>query len=396
MLVFISDIHLRAGGRTNVPRVEQLKRFWQRLETARRTDKVTLCFVGDTFDLVRDPSWFSTPHRPYHPMSPALEAQVETLIRATLAAEKDFFAVLKSQVDGGALDVQLILGNHDHLLNQVPGARVAIRQALGLEGGRDEFPMEVRFEEEGVLAYHGHVADAVSSNEEGVPFAELFCPELITRFPLEIRKQLDLQHPHLDDIDDVRPVVAVPTWVRTLAQGEGKATGEQISKVWAGLVEEFLDNPHVVSWFKANHKRFRFDFAQKMKVLLAMSARRGLKEQSRFAAAHDVLFRLLDTKFSGTAAKKLGEKGNERLRYVVNGHTHFANMTPLGTLNGGRACYFNVGTWRTVHQLGHEGAPSFMPFDAMGYLAFFGKGDPLGRELEWWQGAVLPRVAAGS
>ena len=33
MLVFISDIHLRAGGRTNVPRVEQ---FWQRLETARR------------------------------------------------------------------------------------------------------------------------------------------------------------------------------------------------------------------------------------------------------------------------------------------------------------------------------------------------------------------------
>ena len=30
MLVFISDIHLRAGRRTNVPRVEQLKRFWQR------------------------------------------------------------------------------------------------------------------------------------------------------------------------------------------------------------------------------------------------------------------------------------------------------------------------------------------------------------------------------
>jgi hypothetical protein len=79
------------------------------------------------------------------------------------------------------------------------------------------------------------------------------------------------------------------------------------------------------------------------------------------------------------------------MRYVVNGHTHFANMTPLGTLNGQRACYFNVGTWRTVHQLGHEGSPSFMPFDAMGYLAFFGKKDPLGRELEWWQGAVLPQ-----
>jgi UDP-2,3-diacylglucosamine pyrophosphatase LpxH len=391
MLVFISDIHLRAGGRTNVPRVEQLKRFWQRIDSARRSDKVTLAFVGDTFDLVRDPSWFATEHRPYHPMTPELEKQIEKLVRATLVAEKDFFSVLRAQTATGALDIELILGNHDHLLNSVPGARKAIREAFGIKGGTDEFPMERRFEDEGVLAYHGHVADAVSSNDEGPPFAELFCPELITRFPLEIRKQLDLQHPHLDDIDDVRPVVAVPTWVRTLATSEGKAVGEKISKVWSGLVEEFLDNPHVVTWFKRNHKRFRFDFAQKMKVLLAMSARRGLREESRFTAAHDVLFRLLDTKFSGTAAKKLTQKGNERMRYVVNGHTHFANMTPLGTLNGQRACYFNVGTWRTVHQLGHEGSPSFMPFDAMGYLAFFGKKDPLGRELEWWQGAVLPQ-----
>lgn len=147
-----------------------------------------------------------------------------------------------------------------------------------------------------------------------------------------------------------------------------------------------------ISDIHLNHKLFRFDFAQKMKVLLAMSARRGLREESRFTAAHDVLFRLLDTKFSGTAAKKLGQKGNERMRFVVNGHTHFANMTPLGTLNGARACYFNVGTWRTVHQLGHEGTASFMAFDAMGYLAFFGKDDPMGRELEWWQGAVLPRA----
>ena len=84
MLVFISDIHLRAGGRTNVPRIEQLKRFWQKLETARRSDRVTLCFVGDTFDLVRDPSWFATPHRPYHSMTPELQVQVEKLVRATL------------------------------------------------------------------------------------------------------------------------------------------------------------------------------------------------------------------------------------------------------------------------------------------------------------------------
>ncbi len=393
MLVFISDIHLRAGGRTNVPRVEQLKRFWQRIDAARRTEQVTLAFVGDTFDLVRDPTWFSTPHRPYHPMTPALQKQVEVLIDSTLLAEQPFFDVLRAQTQSGSLKIELILGNHDRMLNEVPGARAAIRKAFGMKGGTDAFPMEVRFENEGVLAYHGHIADLVSSDaKEGVPFAELFCPELITRFPLEIRRQLELDHPHLDDIDDVRPVVSVPTWVRMLADGEGKEVGKKINKVWAGLVEEFLDNPHVVDWFKNNHKAFRFDFAQKMKVLLALSAKSGLKEQSRFTAANDVLFRLLDTKFSGTAAKKLEQKENQHLRYVVNGHTHFANMTPLGTINGAKSCYFNLGTWRTVHQLGHVGTPSYLPFDAMGYLAFFGPDDPLGRELEWWQGAVLSRA----
>jgi hypothetical protein len=30
-------------------------------------------------------------------------------------------------------------------------------------------------------------------------------------------------------------------------------------------------------------------------------------------------------------------------------------------------------------------------YDAMGYLAFFDKGDPLGRELEWWNGAAVAR-----
>ena len=62
----------------------------------------------------------------------------------------------------------------------------AIRKAFGMKGGTDAFPMEVRFENEGVLAYHGHIADLVSSDaKEGVPFAELFCPELITRFPID-------------------------------------------------------------------------------------------------------------------------------------------------------------------------------------------------------------------
>ena len=56
--------------------------------------------------------------------------------------------------------------------------------------------------------------------------------------------------------------------------------------------------------------------------------------------------------------------------------------------------YFNIGTWRTVHQLGDvtKGPPSFMGYDAMSYLVFFGPTDPLRREFEWWHGAVGGRA----
>jgi hypothetical protein len=73
----------------------------------------------------------------------------------------------------------------------------------------------------------------------------------------------------------------------------------------------------------------------------------------------------------------------------VNGHTHFAAMTPLGLVNGKPGCYFNTGTWRQLRQLGTiaRGRPAFLAYDAAAYLVFYDKGDPLERTFEWWQGA---------
>jgi UDP-2,3-diacylglucosamine pyrophosphatase LpxH len=120
MLVFISDIHLRSGGRVNLSRAGQFSRFWQRIDGARRGEPVTLCFVGDTFDLVRDPAWFKTEHRPYHAMSEALEAQATKMVADTLAAEAEFFKGLKQQVTAGTLKIEFLLGNHDRMLEELP------------------------------------------------------------------------------------------------------------------------------------------------------------------------------------------------------------------------------------------------------------------------------------
>ena len=83
------------------------------------------------------------------------------------------------------------------------------------------------------------------------------------------------------------------------------------------------------------------------------------------------------------------------IRYAVNGHSHFSPMQPLGHIDGKPAVYFNTGTWRTVHQIGYDigGRPTFLPYDAMSYLVFFPDGDRMGRNFEWWTGAMVARSA---
>ena len=67
-----------------------------------------------------------------------------------------------------------------------------------------------------------------------------------------------------------------------------------------------------------------------------------------------------DGKMSAVAATRAAKRTG--LRYVVNGHSHFPSMQPLGRIDGKPAVYFNTGTWRAVHQIGHDlgGRPSFL------------------------------------
>jgi hypothetical protein len=109
------------------------------------------------------------------------------------------------------------------------------------------------------------------------------------------------------------------------------------------------------------------------------------------------LYKLFQQAFDGKmalrGAEELVRRKSNTLRYVVNGHSHFSSMVPLGNIDGKPAVYFNTGTWRTLHQIGHDlgGRPSFLALDAMSYLVFFPSGDPLGRDYEWWTGAMVAR-----
>ncbi len=391
MLIFVSDLHLRPGAVSHLPKHEQFARFWERIERAPHEGPVRLAFVGDLFDLVRSPKWLEGDLRPYHEPSDALAAEIDAQVQATVAAEQPFFDALKARVAAGELDVHYALGNHDRLLHHAPGARASIRAALGLAGGDAPFPTELTFPEHRVLAYHGHTVDDFCHDPGGAaPLSDLLAAELVVRFPPTIREQVGIDDHRLDDIDDVRPIFAVPSWVASLTDRQQRGVGREVAKAWRLLVEEFLDNAAVTQWFKDHHKAFRWDLAGKMKALLALSAKGFRLQDPKFAEAYKVMFGLFDTRFAEQGWRALSDRSDEGLQFVVNGHTHFAGMRPLGLVGGRPACYFNTGTWRTVHQMGRvaDAEEAFVAYDAMSYLVFFDGADPMGRTFEWWQGVA--------
>ncbi|HEY5925918.1 MAG TPA: metallophosphoesterase [Kofleriaceae bacterium] len=398
LLIFVSDIHLtdRLHGNA-VSKAEQFARFWERIQAVRGNRPAELCVVGDLFDLVRSPSWFDGRHRPYHGASTnGVVKNVEQIVDETIRREQGFFDALKAKLASGELKFHYVVGNHDRLLFTAPAAQQRIADALGLP--KLTLHKELEFRDHGVLAYHGNIGDPINASPDGdATIGDAIGSELILNFPRKLRAMVGADHPGVetvDDIDDVRPVYAVPAWVRQQSAIRRDLL-KPISQVWSEVVDEFLANDFVKTWLKTQHKTFALDLGKKLRLLLELSRNKVMAHGSdeRLTQLYKFFQHSFDGKMSQLAATELGRRRG--LRYVVNGHSHFPSMQPLGRIGDAPAVYFNTGTWRAVHQIGHDigGRPSFLPYDAMSYLVFFPDGDKLGREYEWWTGAMVTRAA---
>jgi hypothetical protein len=256
-----------------------------------------------------------------------------------------------------------------------------------------EFPDELVFPDHGVLAYHGHRADIINfDRDHGSTIGDAIGSELIVRFPRAVRTLVGDQHSELDDIDDVRPIYAVPAWVRHLGTIRPELM-RPVSSTWSDVVEDFLGKPFVRIWMRRQHRLLGLDAGKKLRIMLELSTRKIMAkgQDQRLTHAYKLIQHTFDGHMARIGAEILSDGQHKGLRYVVNGHSHFASMVPLGNVDGRPAVYFNTGTWRTVHQLGHDvgGRPSFLPFDSMCYLVMFPTGDPMGRDYEWWNGAMV-------
>jgi hypothetical protein len=245
-----------------------------------------------------------------------------------------------------------------------------------------------------VLAHHGHTGDFICYGKDGdAPVGDAIGLELIVRFPPMLRERLTVPDPvELDDIDDVRPIYAVPSWVRQLGEYKSGIISP-LHQTWSQLVEEFLSNAFVKDWMKAQRRTLQFDPGKQLKLLLELSTGRimGKTQDKRLTQVYKLFQHRFDGRFATRAADRLAEPKYRGLSYVVNGHSHFPSMTPLGHIDGRPSVYFNTGTWRTVHQIGThmKGRPTFLAYDAMTYLVFFPDDDPLARNYEWWTGVMI-------
>ncbi|MGH7281039.1 MAG: metallophosphoesterase [Polyangiaceae bacterium] len=394
MLVFVSDIHLTdALQNASIPRADTFERFWTRIRAARGDRPAQMCFVGDLFDIVRSPSWLAGNLRPYDDPSADVVARVESIVDGVLTREEAFFSAIHKRVTSGELVVHYVLGNHDRLLRYAKNARRKIWKALTGDDVDIEFPDEKIFPDHGVLAYHGHLSDGVNYDPDGAgTLGDAIGCDLIVGFPRAVRLETESPHPELDDIDDVRPIYAVPAWVRHFGMFHPEIL-PTIHKTWGDLVESFLSKSFVKSWLKTKHRAFTLDTSMKLRILLELSTKKLIVKGSDRRLTE--LYKFMQHGFDGKMSKLAAEQIEKRrgVRYVVNGHSHFATMTPLGNVDGKPAVYFNTGTWRSVHQIGHGigGRPTFLPYDAMSYLVFFPTGDSLGRDFEWWTGSMIPQ-----
>ena len=171
------------------------------------------------------------------------------------AGEEAFFAAIRKRVTQGELSVHYVLGNHDRLLRHAPRARRAVWKALTGQDIDIDFPEEKHFPDHRVLAYHGHRSDAVNYHPEGAgTIGDAIGSELIVGFPRAVRAVTGGAHPELDDIDDVRPIYAVPAWVRHFGTFHPELLGT-IHQTWGQLVENFFDGSFVSAWFRREHRR---------------------------------------------------------------------------------------------------------------------------------------------
>ena len=450
MLVIISDLHLTDGTSGQTIKENAFRIFTERVRdmaldasfrqdnTYRPVERIDILLLGDILDVIRSTAWLEegATARPWSdPSNNAFVEKVKAISDAILEHNTLSLAHLRNlSQDNGltlpppdttgkqpadeasqcpvAVNIHYMVGNHDWFYH-LPGAaydplRQNVVEAMGLandfKAGFPHDPEESAelaqvLREHEVLARHGDIYDPFNFAEDrdASSLGDCIVVELLNRFPLAVNALMGPELPQacldgLRELDNVRPMIAIPIWIDALLQktGVGRREIKKVKGIWDDLVDDFLQ----LDFVRDRDSFFNpLDSVDKLQIALKFSKGISLRAAGGLAAWWNEQIGGGDASYYPHAAKERAFK-NRRARYLVYGHTHDHEIVPLDASFPGSQrfdqIYFNSGTWRRVHRLAkvQPDEQEFIAYDVMTYLSFFKGDERKGRPFACWSGAL--------
>jgi UDP-2,3-diacylglucosamine pyrophosphatase LpxH len=444
MLVLASDLHLTDGTTcANVTpdafylftdRICDLayRASWRAGDCYQPIEQVDVVLLGDIFDLLHSTHW-EAGVKPWDDVnSPAYQQTIDAITAGILEHNAPALAVLKRLSEPGTVRVSTrphqpggrprrmndvavrlwyMIGNHDWYYHLPGAAYDAIRSKLNAAAGLsnpitpipyipEELPELAQIlQAHAVYARHGDFYDAFnfdqSRGRDASALGDAVAALLIDRFPSAVQAELgDQLSPEcvrqLREIVNVRPALLVPTWIDSLLrQNCDPALAERVKGIWNDLASQFMRHPFVRSF----DRRFRLDAVDALEAVLTISKTASFETLSNLMAFVTRHFWGGNISFAKNALQEKAFQ-DHRARFVVYGHTHHQEVTPLDVYQQhnvplSEIC-FNTGTWHALHTA-TEANPeyvNFVSYYTMTITAFFKDGERRGKPYETWTGTL--------
>lgn len=389
MKVFISDIHLtdETTGAHNISE-RDIDFFWNDIQVDEiNKESIDLIILGDFFDCIRSTKWGET--QPWG-KDAKTEKTAEEIVQDIISKNTKAIGKLRSLFPGR---ITYVIGNHDRLIWQVPGAKKEVCKAFGLN--EDRIKLEYSDKSLGIYAVHGNHNDVYNSfdfSKPETPIGDAIVTLLINRFPEEVEKEL--KDPELkkalQDIDNLRPTLLAPIWIEYNIRDLPEDKSKKVKEIWQGLVDKFYKNDFVADWFKRYDTWINpVDKADKLQFAFEHFTESSMKKMlDKLMEIRNDFFKPKDEYIVG-AAKDMDRKNH---RYVVYGHTHEKASHLLGVEGKDGKFYLNTGTWRRRVVLGEVRRlkPFFSSIKTLSYVVFYDENEKqrTGSNFELWDGTL--------
>ena len=401
MLVVLSDLHFSEAQSTkigpyrfnrNLP-PEAYQSYFQeinQLARANEIEKIDLVLAGDILEISRSEIWLEEGQRPYlnnDDVEPGSEAEV-TILKILDAIEKEnrvseTLTLFRNLNEHFSMDVELhvILGNHDRLVNATPQTRQQFRKMFALEEsdslighyliiydkdakpfclirhGHEYDPSNFSMNVEKLEEIPTHIPDKfyrqsslgdITTSEFGTALPWLFVETYGEEAILNDQTLLAI-YKRLMEFDDVRPTTAWLSYLFSTPGVKNQETWEIIKPLFTQIVNTLSEHKQFNQTLKQSQTVSRFGRMLLMGLLKSGIFKKGIPYWL-IKRIMKIVARSIKVKSMAKWAKKeaLIKDKKSGSKCVISGHSHFSEVSLISAEKGEERYYINTGTWRNV------------------------------------------------